>query len=208
MIFDPLTVYLLSFVPVCLLCGLFARMDGGGKPDTPELVERLLCMSPFLVAAYFINPWLVPVALLGIFGIATGHGQYFMQMMIKAIKPERFDFIVKIFYGNDPRTLPDFGDLTEFAQGCRVNNYGRRRLLRRCVFGMFVTGSIVGLPLAIGCLALGHYIEAALFACTGLVKAYVYYITRPNTVPAEWINGILRTALALAAMGVSLFIAA
>ncbi len=211
-----LSMFLMAFVPLCILGGLFARMDGGGKPVTPEIVERLLCISFFVAAVFAINPWLSPVALLGMFGLATGHGQYFLSMMARAVDGERMDFVVRVFFGDDPRThiryLSFRGTKWDAApQGMKdilkieLEQYGARKLLARNVFGMFVTGSLVGLPAALAALVCGHFAEACVLACTGFVKAIAYYIVRPNTAPAEWINGTLRTALALVAIGFSLF---
>lgn len=209
-------LFLLAFLPLCALGGLFARMDGGGKPATPEIVERLLCISFFVAAVFAINPWLSPVALLGMFGLATGHGQYFLSFLERAVDGERLDFIVRLVFGDDPRThiryLSFRGEKWANApQGMKdilkseLEQYGRKKLLCRSVFGMFVTGSMVGLPAAIVSLCYGRFVEAGLLASTGLVKALAYYVVRPNTQPAEWINGTLRTALALVAICVSLF---
>lgn len=211
-----LTMYLLALLPLCVLGGLFARMDGGGKPVTPEIVERLLCISFFVAAVFSIEPWAAPVALLGIFGLSTGHGQYFLSMMARAVDGERLDFIVRLFFGDDPRThiryLSFRGSKWSAApQGMKdilkmeLEQYGEKRLFWRCMFGMFITGSLVGLPAAIVALCYGHVFSAICLASTGLVKALAYFIAQPKTEPAEWINGTLRTALALVALGVSLF---
>ena len=187
----------LYFICACAFGALFARMDGGGEPKTPEWVERTLCMLVFMIAcAPFAGMWAL-AAYLGVVGIATGHGQYFLARALKRIKPERVDFIVRLFFGRDPRETS--------ALASDLDAYGSTKLYCRCVFGMFVTGTLVGLPAAILALCYGQYAAALLFSLTGVAKALAYiagYELFKATEPAEWINGFLRTGLALLTLGV------
>lgn len=200
-------LFILGFLMLCAAGGFTARMDGGGEPKTPEIVERLLCMSFFVIGLIPSSGWWSILAIAGMFGLATGHGQYFLSLLIRAVDGERLDFFVRLFFGRDPRTDTEFLHLrgkweqaTEYDRmrlQKLVIQYGERKLFWRNVFGMFVTGTFVGLPGAIVALCNGAYLTAGLMACTGLAKAAAYYFNRPFTVPAEWTNGILRTALAL-----------
>lgn len=191
-----LIIAAIVFVLSALLGGKFARMDGGGKPVTPEWVERTLCMSFFVIACIPFAGWYCAVAYLGVVGIATGHGQYFLARIWQAIEPERFDFIVRWFFGPDIRTTPDFDPQTAHPKYAK-------KLYGRCVFGMFVTGTLVGLPAAVLSACYGQWIACLLFSLTGFVKAFAYvvgYELFRSTAPAEWINGALRSALALAVL--------
>ena len=176
-----------------ILGGIFARMDGGGKPQgLPELIERLLCMSFFLVACATFCGWWSVFSLLGMIGLATGHGQYFPEVKIKKIDPEKVDPVVSLFFGPDPRVLT--------PTLCAVKKYGTTRLYLRCAFGMFITGTLVGLPSCVLSLVFGNYEAALLFALTGVVKSAAYIaafaLTKKNE-HAEFINGAGRSILAI-----------
>jgi hypothetical protein len=183
----------------------FARMDGGGWPKAPEIIERLLVMSFFVIACAPFAGWRSLVTLLGTAGIATGHGQYFLARLLRAIRPEFFDFIVRPFFGPDWRTqFPDGHVFTDEEQAFYAAELFPR-LYARCVFGMFVTGTMVGLPAALLAAWYGQYDAALLFSLTGVAKALAYILAWrffKDTEHAEWTNGGLRTALALAALGV------
>ena len=202
------------FIQNLVLGAILGRMDGGGGPKTPELVERLLIMAYFVVACVPYAGWASPIALAGAAGIATGHGMYFLALVVKAIEPERFDFIVRLFFGEDPRAAYKFCHLVDKKPfelrpdqladiQAAMNSYGMKRLYWRCVFGMFVTGTIVGLPAALVCLYYGAWLPALALSLTGVVKAAAYPIAYrffQSTVPAEYGNGGGRTALALVAL--------
>lgn len=206
----------LIFLFLCIIIGGWpARMDGGGWPKTHEWVERTLCMIPAVGASVVTAGWYAPLAYSGVLGIITGHGQYFLARMVKAISPERVDFIVRLFFGEDPRTSDDY----ELVRGEKwsqalpyhkiqlareMEAYGMRKLYWRCVFGMFITGFVYGLPAAILAAMFGHWFAAAMFASTGIAKALAYmigYALFKNTESAEWMNGTFRAALALVVIG-------
>jgi hypothetical protein len=68
---------------------------------------------------------------------------------------------------------------------------------------MFVTGTLIGLPSALLAACYGQWLACLLFSLTGFVKAFAYIISYElykDTVPAEWTNGTLRSALALAVL--------
>lgn len=180
-------LFLLLIIESCILGAIFARLDGGGITKVPEVVERALCMSFFVLACVPSASWLSVFALIGTFGIATGHGQYFPTLAKKPVDPEYFDFIVKWFFGPEPRN----------SATLYLDSY----LYKRCAFGMFVTGSIVGIPAAITCIATGNlYGIAMLF--TGVAKALGYHIgykLTGSTEAGEYLNGTLRTLLCMIA---------
>lgn len=163
-------------------------MDGGAPPKVNEWAERILCMSFFLYSAWCItqDAWAL-VSLAGVFGLATGHGQYFLNRSIQAIEPEKTDFLVRLVFGKDPRT----NDIYAYVRGdawykygvtvkddirIDMQEYGMTKLYWRCVAGMFVTGALVGLPAAILAIVYGEYIAAIPLALTGAAKAGGYMI--------------------------------
>jgi hypothetical protein len=166
---------------ISALGGTLARMYGAGG-YLPRVPLALLCTLPFAVvcAIMTLSPFAV-LAFLGAFGITTGHGQY-LSITDKKILPEKLDFIVRLFFGKDPRT--DFR---------LVSYYGIQKLRWRNAFGMFVTGSVVGLPASIVCMSFDHK-AAILLSLTGVVKAFAYRIT-DDTEASEWMNGFFRTLL-------------
>jgi hypothetical protein len=189
---------------------IHGRIDGGGVAKVSEWVERTLVMSGFVIAcAPFAGLWAL-AAYPGVVGIATGHGQYFLAMTAKAIAPEFFDFIVSWLFGKDPRTSDEYkkwrGDKWSSAPQeikdklhLEMQAYGHGRLYRRCVFGMFVTGTLVGLPAALVAFLFGN-LYGGFFLLTGVVKSLAYIIgweVFKDTAPAEYINGGGRNALCL-----------
>ncbi len=187
-------MYIIFVLESCILGAAFARIDGGGLLRMNEWIERLLCMSFFVLACVPTAGLWSLLALLGMFGIATGHGQYFLAMLKEKLDPEWFDFIVEYFYGKDPRTAEDYVDGTPYED--------ETKLYHRCVFGMFVTGTIVGLPAAVICIATGN-LYGILLLLTGLAKAgsyHIWHLLTGKTEHAEASNGFTRTLLAMLAL--------
>lgn len=169
----------------------------------PKLLLNALCVLPFAIAAYLVtgSP-LALIAFIGMLGIATGHGQYF-SIQQKTIAPEKVDFIVRVLF-DYPVNIAQF-----FLRGCTdwkliletdprvkgrsISYYGFAKLRWRNAFGMFVTGSMVGLPAFIVCMSFDHKAAILLFL-TGFVKAAAYRFA-PDTEAAEWFNGFGRTML-------------
>lgn len=197
-------MYLLAILINALIGGTLARMYGAGDPpqitskykiirwlyhfyaavaNLPKLVLNALCVLPFVLATGLItfSPFCV-IAFLGMFGIATGHGQYF-SMGEKTISPEKVDPLVRLFFGIDPRT-----------QGRLISYYGFAKLRWRNSFGMFIIGSMVGLPASLICAYLNEPKAAILLSLTGVVKAAAYRFS-PHNEAAEWFNGFFRTML-------------
>lgn len=157
------------------------RMHGGAGPGLGKWFDRICMMSLFAVALAPVAGWYALIALLGVLGIATGHGQYFPSLAAKYIPPkniEFFDFIVKWFYGDDPRTDKVLAGQYENSPviTLAIVGYGLLRLMARCRFGRLVTGTLVGLPAACVAFKFGAFFPALMFASTGVFKALAYDI--------------------------------
>lgn len=193
---------------------VYGRVDGGGVTGfkVNEWVERSLIMFFFVMAcAPFADYWAL-TAYAGVIGIATGHGQYFLNRSVKFMgdTKERVDPLLNLIFGKDPRTNERFRELSGAAQASALslamNKYGLRKLYWRCVAGMFVTGTLVGLP----AFALSMCFEqwyCWIFLMTGFAKVFAYMIGYAidqyidarvhETEIAEYINGGLRNVICL-----------
>lgn len=201
------------FLFITGLGALAARMDGGGKPKTPEWVEKALVIFPFVICTWPYAGYYCAIGGIGLAGPAMGHGQYFLRRLGEAVAPERVDFIVRLFFGEDPRSRMEFYtlrglDYSELSPEQRaaiqraMDNYGMDRLYRRCVFGMFLGGCVIGLPAAGVALYFGAWLPALYLSLTGFIKAAAYHYSYKifkSTEQAEWANGGGRSALAAAA---------
>lgn len=204
---------ILISIKVILLGAVYGRLDGGGLARVNEWIERSLIMFFFVLAcAPFADLWAL-CAYAGVVGIATGHGQYFLDRGIKFLgdTKERVDPFVSLFFGKDPRTGERFRSLSGAAQTnairSAIQNYGNKKLYWRCVFGLFITGSLVGIPATVLALCYGQFFAAFIFSLTGVNKALWYAIGYQlkrmfpqikDTVVAEYGNGGGRNALCLA----------
>lgn len=216
---------ILSFIFI-LLGGWFARMNGGAKPRTNKQIERLLCISFFVYLAYSVsNDFYFLVSILGILGLAVGHGQYFMDLVARSFSPESVDIINRMIFGKDPRTSNEYKkyrddkwfkfSLKEQQKISKQINqdidiYGRKKLYYRNAFGMFLTGTLVGLPTGLYLLFNNYYLIGIIISMTGIVKSISYMIgqfgkdkkimnitesLKWGTAISEFINGSLRTSL-------------
>ncbi|MGR3179816.1 MAG: hypothetical protein ACUZ8E_17390 [Candidatus Anammoxibacter sp.] len=144
-----------------ILAGAFIyRMRGGMKPSFPRPVDQLLFSLPYAaITLLAVNWWAALIVLiLTTLAISTGHGQYFLNISRKKIKPERLDFIVRIFFGKDPRTTDDY------------QTFNKKKLYWRSVFGMAVTGLAITLPCGIATMN-------PVIAISGLLKAPAYMLS-------------------------------
>lgn len=200
---DSISLWIGIWLVSLVIGACLGRMYGGGLWELPKLVENALIMSFFVAACIpFAGVWSL-LALLGMLGISTGHGQYFLNRQIKHIKAEWFDFIVKLVFGHDSRTLTTNQADIEFL----TSIYGMKKLYWRNVFGMFVTGTVVGLPAAIISFVFGYYLVGVLLLTTGIIKASAYMISDKflkSTEGAEYINGGLRGLVAMVALYLAL----
>lgn len=214
---------------VILAMGWVGRMDGHAPPDTPEWFERVLCMVPVLALAAACHPLYVFPSFAGVIGIITGHGQYFLSRAVKAIEPEKIDFIIRLFFGKDPRAADEFKHLRGISENDlsqedkaliyrAITDYGRERLYWRNVAGLSLGGSIVTIPLSIILIIKGAFIAAPIALAAGAQKGLSYMAgykladtSFPNYMPqylkadteiSEYINRAVFTALIYAAFKV------
>lgn len=208
--------YIISSIKIIFLSAIYGRIDGGGLVKCNEWLERVLVMSFFVLACSLFAGWWALVALIGMVGIATGHGQYFLNRKVDATEPERVDFLLLPFFGKDPRTdkrykqyrgdnsLPD---LLYAELELSMEEYGMTRLYWRNIMGMFLTGTLVGLPAAILAVFYGEYDIVAAFLLTGAIKAFSYVVSYEiwgRTEQAEYLNGAGRGLICLLAIGFAL----
>lgn len=203
--------YLLIAAYVIFLGAVFGRLDGGGIAKVSEWLERSLIMFFFVLACAPIAHYWAILAYFGVVGIATGHGQYFLNLSAKAVSGERTDFIARFIFGDDPRTNIKYikyrndgwSDAPQEIKDqiyLEMQDYGLNKLYWRNVFGMFVTGSLVGIPACIISISFGE-LYGLLFLLTGPAKAIAYMMGQKfwgNTEQAEFINGGLRNGICLA----------
>jgi len=196
---------ILASLKFIFLGAIYGRIDGGGVLKTKEIIERLLVMFAFVLAcSLYVDFWAFFV-IIAIFFAFTGHGQYFLdrQLVGQKERVERVDFIVKWIFGKDWRE--NYSKKHKFTKEETEKYYSeiRKKLYWRNVFGMFLTGSLVGLPSGFIMLAIGQYIPAMLFFSTGIAKALAYMAGNllgdfvQETVFAEYTNGALRNFICL-----------
>lgn len=130
----------------------------------PKVVKNLAWGLPFGWVAYDIHGviigLLVGLACAGLKGL--GHGQYMsLGTVWKPISPERVDFIVRLWFGIDPRTVSPLGE--------RVDLY------ERCLAGLAVVGLAAVLPCVIA-LSFANPLAAFILAIGGMSKAIAYAI--------------------------------
>lgn len=189
-------------IKVILLGAVYGRLDGGGFAKVSEWVERSLIMFFFVLAcAPFAGLWAF-LAYAGVVGIATGHGQYFLNRKLvgQSEHKESTNFIVTWLFGKDWRE--DFHPEHVFTPEQKVfyERDIKPKLYWRNVFGMFVTGALVGIPALVISLCFGQFLAASIFALTGAAKAIAYiigYEVWKSTEPAEYINGALRNVICI-----------
>lgn len=176
-------------------------MDGGGKPRTPEPVEKILCGIPY-AGIGFLLAWPIGIICLAAAwgGRALAHGQYFLALACKAISPERYDFILNLFFPPDPRTVDRFKeflgiaeDKLTYEQRNMIANamtvYGMDRLWLRCFMGLCISGLLVTAVPALFVALYGHPWLAAALVVSGLLKGPCYALGRGDTVIGEYLNG-------------------
>tara|TARA_R110000851_G_scaffold33135_1_gene88269 strand:- start:177 stop:842 length:666 start_codon:yes stop_codon:yes gene_type:complete len=170
------------YLPLIPIMGILYRFHGGMEPKMPwktaEILIAMVCVIPLL----FISELLV-IATVGVFLLvalikASGHGQWmtlnFNTSNLKAIEPERLGFIVKLFFGADPRTQVKKFTNKKYIRK-KVEEYGETKLYLRCLFGLFISGASVVLPVSIALAAFSFYIPAlTLFLIAGFGKALGY----------------------------------
>jgi len=182
-----------------LLFAKLSRMAGGGAPKLPLGLDQWIYAIPYGVAAGFVGTYIeifVSFAL-AFLGKRLGHGQYFdLGMWTRTTTAEKIDFIVRIFYGKDINTIQD-------------NVAGNPK---RDLFGLSLTGLVVGLGLGITLIINGAILFGILVLLAATAKGYAYYICKHHeitvrkvlsaigikfdeehghTEPAEWVTGFI-----------------
>jgi hypothetical protein len=155
-------------------------------------------MAFFVLACIpYVGFWSI-LALLGMVGIAKGHGQYFpdRQLVGQRGRVEKVDFILTWIFGTDWRARYD--ESHEFTDNEKFHYFDtiHPKLIYRNAAGMFLTGALVGLPAMILLLSAGHSM-GWLFGLTGFAKVGAYLLpyalkAKEHTVYAEYLNGALR----------------
>jgi len=130
---------IIKFIGIFILGAVLSRLHGAGW--LVKSVMSTLWALPFaaLPAWYF---WPDPYALLAIpclalcaLGKSTSHGQWYSLATVwKYIEPERMDFVIKWFFGEDPRSKIG-KSVKPIYREIRMN-----RLYWRCVAGMALKG--------------------------------------------------------------------
>lgn len=132
------------------------------KKYLPRPFNQILFAAPYALLCtppYVDSWWIAPVVLaLATLGVLTGHGQYFLDLLIKKLKPETLDFILVPFFGKDPRT-----------NGSPLTPYGVKKLYWRNVAGLSVTGAAITLPAGIA-------LADPFIALSGAVKGPCYML--------------------------------
>lgn len=199
-----MSFYLITYFLFCVtVTGAFLyRGRGGNLIDLPRPVEQILfCMIFGVVMQSFGVSllWQVVAFSLAVAGCSTGHGQYFLDLAVKPVSPERLDFILRPIFGKDPRQkFYDMGWPT-FVYGLSADQvreiegemtaYKCARLFKRCVAGIAVTGLAVTLAPGAAIALHGHVMAGVLVGFSGAFKALAYYISHQfnkGTVWAEW----------------------
>lgn len=155
---------------ITLYMGFFSRVTGGGFVDLPLSLENWLYALPYGVLSYLavslsFSLDLTYEILSGLVGFAgaymgkrTGHGQYMdLATWKRTIEPEKLDFIVKLFFGED-RNVAQTGK----------GDYWRD------VFGCVVVGIAVPFIPTIILMASGMYFLGFLLILGGAAKGLAY----------------------------------
>lgn len=182
-----MTLLFILFSVACVVIAfamgaITSRMCGGGKPDVPWGLDQFIYALPY---AAFGDGWLKLLSYAGgVIGKRSGHGQYH-GVFGKRTNPkddEWFDFIVKIFFGED-MTGP---------------NRWKRNL-----FGLFLSGVFPVLIASVLTTLSGHYIAALVIFMGGALKPVAYLITAKTkyfTNGGEYLTGAFAWSAAMIAV--------
>lgn len=194
--------------------GFLYRAHGGGFVNFPWKIAEVLIGIVLASVAYLLtqNPADAGIAFaLAVVLKVLGHGQYMtldFSKTQKYIEPEKIDTPLGWFFGEDPRTATNLVGLTKTAVKAKVakaiNTYGINKLYNRCLVGLALSGSLVGLGLAIGLASAGMLLEASVVIVGfGIAKASAYalgwkFYPAKATETGEIVAGLLTgTVLAL-----------
>ena len=164
-----IVIFMIYLIPFYL--AIVSRIHGGAVP-MPKVIKNLLWAVAFgyvtfeAYQAEYSNT-LIPAIVAAIVTAislmkATGHGQYMsLGTVWKPIKPEKLDWVVRLWFGVDPRTRNPLLEPEDIYD--------------RCLLGLAVTGvaAVIG-----GVIALGYLnpIAGLILAIGGALKAVSYTI--------------------------------
>lgn len=154
---------------------VISRMCGGGKPKLPYGLDQFVYALPYAIfPVHFLLAVLSYAG--GVLGKRTGHGQYFHLSAPRSACPpendERFDFIVRFFFG------PDID--------------GRKNRYWRNFFGMTLSGLWPVLVATIALVLSGYVLAALIVLIGGLLKAPAYAVSQKfgyGTEIGEYVTG-------------------
>ena len=195
---------ILYYVFFGILGGLLYRIRGmSGNPRRP-FMQAVFCLGYLIPLSAIHAPIGLSLAAYAVSVLFTcmGHGQW-QSMSIKAMAPERLDFIVRWFFGQDPRTIDGFKYMRRLADSdysvfqkasimTVINQYGFKKLFWRNVTGMAISGLFMGLGPALALAYMGHNkmaIPLLIWSALGKGFAYFYGTKEKNTEFAEFCTG-------------------
>lgn len=166
---------------LCVMAALGAitsRMCGGGKPDLPWGLDQFVYGLPYLI---FGDGYFRLLSYAGaVIGKRLGHGQYH-GIFGKRTPPEndeKFDFIVKLFFGED------------------ITGPNR---WKRNLFGLFLSGVFPVLIAVVLTAMEGHYLASVILFIGGALKPVTYLVTAKTkyfTAGGEYLTGLFGWATA------------
>jgi hypothetical protein len=209
-----ITFLFIVIILAAAFCGAILGRMKGGWPDIPRPIEHMLFCTVFLFTMIMVgvDGWVATGAYaLSVLFILTGHGQYFLDLIIKALEPERYDFIIKMLFGADPRTDEKYEHLREINQdnleqvdsiriAIDMQNYGLKKLYLRGIAGHTLTGWLVTLPVGIATAFYVPWLGASL-AFVGAIKGVAYPLSHRlgwGTEGAEYITGACQWSFTVA----------
>lgn len=190
-----MTFLIISSIIIILASALSGRAVGaewGVARWQEKLIIAALLIWPI---SYVAGAWSLLAVPFIFAALGLGHGQYFLNRQPKWIKAERIDFMLRPFFGRDPRT-EDAANQNDIEM--LMSEYGMKKLYWRCVAGMGLKGFVIGLaPFVIGVFfsyaALAYLFTGPLMAIS-YMTGYQWFADKQDvgTVAAEWLTGASR----------------
>lgn len=168
--------------------GIVSRAHGGGFREWGEkylnkTAKNIIWSCFFVFGIYFtavitdqsdlVTYILSAITFAGCMLKSTGHGQYFLSRQLKAITPERFDFVIRPFFGKDWRTT--------FARGHKFSKRQKKEyydsvyddLYKRNLAGMALVG-FLAVSGAVVAFSYINLLSGLIIAVGGCMKALAY----------------------------------
>lgn len=160
--------------------GWVGRMKGGAPPKLPYGLDAWVYAVPFAILGGLIGGWLG--VLLGLFpaflSARLGHGQYLNPPVwanTNPRSPEKIDFLVKLFFGKDPKTTNEYKNASHSDRDIILREYGENKSYWRSLLGMSLTGFVSVLGLLPLCLYNGDISMFFGLLITGFVSKGLAY---------------------------------